>query len=210
MMFSHIFPHIISILSGAIFVMALIAGIGPQTLNIMEHSINKNYAYTVAGVCFIADGILIVAGGVGLSFSNSRIITLLINCGGIIFITWYLFVKLKSLFHKHNKYNIKAQQLSQMQSVIKALALTWLNPLVFIDTIVVIGGLASHYHGFEFVDFMVGAILGDFVWLFGLAFLAKTFSDKLNQVPVWVALDIFSIVSMSFILYKTVMLIIHG
>ena len=60
---SDIMPHFISITTGALFVIALIAGIGPQTLNIMEHAINKNYTYTVAWICFVADGILIILGG---------------------------------------------------------------------------------------------------------------------------------------------------
>jgi L-lysine exporter family protein LysE/ArgO len=204
-----IISHIISILGGAIFVIAVISGIGPQTLNVMEHAINKNYAYTVAGVCFIADSILIVASCVGLSLSASPVITLLINYVGIIFIAIYLFFKLKSLFSRHHKYDINLQHTSQTKSIIRALALTWLNPLVYIDTIVVIGGIASHYHGVKFLDFLLGAVLGDFIWLFGLAYLAKRFANKLNRIPVWVTLDIFSTVSMSIILYKTITLIIN-
>ncbi len=194
--------HLLAILSGAVFVMAVIAGVGPQSLNIMSHAIRRNHAYSVAFTCFIADSALILLGGVGLSLSGSSDIILMINVIGILFMTWYTINKIIGLFKQRKKFQINDDNaLTQKQAIV--------NPLVFIDTIVVIGGTASQYHGATWVDFMIGAVLGDFAWIFGLAYLAKSFSNQLNKAIIWIMLDIMTIIIILIILYKTIGYVIH-
>ena len=200
--------NLIAILSGAIFVLAIISGIGPQNLNVITHGIRKNHSYTVALVCAIADISLILAGGIGLSLSGSQTIIVIINIIGIIFMSWYLFIKVKGLFRHHDQLVIKSIHETRKKAIIRALALTLLNPLVFIDTIVIIGATSSHYHGVEWVNFILGAILGDLVWLFGITFIAQSFAKQLNRVGVWVTLDILTIIVMIVVLYKTILFVI--
>lgn len=200
--------NIIAIFNGAIFVIAIIAGIGPQNLNTLTHAIKKNYAYTVAVTCFIADSILILAGAFGLSLNKSIIIINTINVIGVVFMLWYLLHKIRSLFQKHSKFRISNKLLSRNQSIFQALALTWLNPLVFMDTIVIIGGNSLQYRGLARTNFIVGAVLGDFIWLFGLTSIAKKFSYKLNRTIIWILLDIMTIVIMVVILYKTIRFVV--
>ncbi len=196
--------NLVAIFSGTIFVLAVIAGIGPQNLNIISHAIKRNHALAVSTTCCLADLTLLIAGGVGLSLSGSKIIILIINVVGIVFMLWYLSVKIRSLFRQHKKLQIVEERQTRNQAILKALALTWLNPLVLIDTIVIIGGTSSHYHGTAWIDFMLGAILGDIVWIYGITFLASFFADQLNRVQIWIALDILTIGIMLVILYKTI------
>lgn len=196
--------NIIAIFNGAIFVIAIIAGIGPQNLNTLTHAIKKNHAYLVATTCFFADAILILAGAFGLSLNKSTVIIDVINIVGILFMLWYLIYKIRSLFQKHSKFKISNKTLSKKQSVFQALALTWLNPLVFMDTIVIIGGNSLQYTGVARTNFIIGAILGDFLWLFGLTTIAKKLSHKLNRTIIWIMLDVMTIIIMVVILYKTI------
>lgn len=196
--------NILAIFSGAMFVLAIIASIGPQNLNTLTHGIKRNHAYLVATTCFFADSVLILAGALGLSLGKSRIIINAINIMGIIFILWYLLYKIRSLFQTHSKFRISNKLLSKKQSVLQALALTWLNPLVFLDTIVIIGGASLQYVGTARVNFILGAILGDFVWLFGLTAVASRLSHRLNRTSIWIGLDIITIFIMFMILYKTI------
>ncbi|MFN7094200.1 MAG: LysE/ArgO family amino acid transporter [Burkholderiales bacterium] len=200
--------HLWAILSGAIFVLAVIAGIGPQNLNTLNHAIQKNHAYPVATTCFLADSTLILAGGIGLTLADSHLIILFINLIGILFMTGYLLLKIRGLFQHRSKLTIKGELLTQRQAILRALALTWLNPLVFIDTIVVIGGTATQYIGSRRIDFIVGALLGDLVWLFGLTFVASALAHKLNRTSVWISLDILTIGIMLIILYKTILFVV--
>lgn len=200
--------NLIAVFNGAIFVIAIIAGIGPQNLNTLTHAIKKNHAYLVATTCFIADSILILAGAFGLNLNKSTIIVDIINIIGIIFMLWYLLYKIRSLFQKHTKFKISNKLLSRKQSVFQALALTWLNPLVFMDTIVIIGGNSLQYSGIARTNFILGAVLGDFVWLFGLTAIAKKFSYRLNRTIIWILLDIMTIIIMIIILYKTIKFVV--
>ena len=117
---------------------------------------------------------------------------------------WYLVHKTRGLFQKHSKFTINSNFLTRKESILQALALTWLNPLVFMDTIVIIGGTATQYIGLGRATFILGAILGDFIWLFGLTTIAKSISHKLNRTSIWVSLDVITIGIMVVILYKTI------
>lgn len=196
------------ILSGALFVLGIIAGIGPQNLNIISHAIKRNHEIYVANVCFLSDIILITLGFIGLSLSSSHIIVLLINILGIMFLSWYLLIKIKGLFVVRSQYNVNDNILTRRQSILRALALTWLNPLVFIDTIVVIDGNALQYIGVDRLDFLVGALIGDFLWIYGLTILVRIFSHRLNRIWIWVMLDILTVIIMCLVLYKTILYII--
>lgn len=200
--------NILAIISGAVFVLAIIAGIGPQNLNTLTHAIKKNYPYTVATTCFFADVTLILIGVFGVGLNHNKIIVDTINLIGIIFMLWYLLLKLRGIFHKHTKFKVGNRLLSKKQSILQALALTWLNPLVFMDTIVIIGGTSLQYTGIAHTNFIIGAVLGDFIWLFGLTTIAKKLSHRLNRVEVWVTLDIITIIIMIIILYKTIKFLI--
>lgn len=195
--------HILAVLSGTIFVLGIIAGVGPQNLFIISHAIKKNHTWTVAMTCCFADLTLLLLGAIGLTFSGSSTVILIINIIGILFMLWYLYEKIKGLFRHRKKLQFEDVPQTRSQVIVKALALTWLNPLVFIDMIVVVGGTATHYSGMAWTHFMLGAVLGDLIWVFGVTAIARSFADKLNRVGVWVALDIMTIIIMFAILYKT-------
>lgn len=186
---------------GAILVIGIIAGIGPQNLNTMSHAIRKNHEYAVATTCFLADTILILIGCIGISILNSPTINKIINIVGILFLSYYLFMKLRGL-NQPNNVKLDAKIVNKKTAIIRALGLTWLNPLVFIDTIVVIGGVSASYIGINHIAFTLGAILGDFIWLFGLTFLSRTFADKLNRPAVWFMIDISTIILVGYVLIK--------
>jgi L-lysine exporter family protein LysE/ArgO len=200
--------HLLAIFSGAVFTLAVIAGIGPQSLLLISHGIKRNHPIAVATTCFLADISLILLACIGLSISDSHYIFLIINILGIIFISWYLYTKIKNLFKKREKISIQSDILTRKQAILRGIALTWLNPIVIIDTIVVIGGTATQYSGINRIDFTIGALLGDFVWTYALIYLAIIFSHKLNRVAIWLILDTFTILIMCFIWYKTLLFII--
>lgn len=189
------------VINAMLFVIGIIAGIGPQTLNIISHGIQKNYAVTITVTCVLADAILIVFGCVGLSyFEEATILIRVINAVGAIFLSWYLINKIKGLFLPHHVRISKHKDTTFIQAITKALAITWLNPLVFIDTIVLIGGTSATYHGNQKWLYLTGALLGDFVWLFSLMLAGIIFSNKLNKPKVWITLDIFTIIIVLYVM----------
>lgn len=196
--------HILAILSGTVFGITIIAGIGPQSLNILTHAIKNNYPCLVALICIIADGALIILGAFGLGLSNSKLLFSWVNLFSIAFILWYISQKIRSVFHQFNHFKLNNRMLSWQKSVLKALSLTLLNPLVYIDTVAIIGGHSLRYQGFARVDFIIGTLIGDFIWLFGLVLVGKKFAYCLNKRPFWICLDITTIAIMSVILFKII------
>jgi|GEM_PF-1934597 len=196
-------PFFTTLFGGAIFVIGVIAGIGPQNLNTMTHAIRRNHEYIVATTCFLADTVLILIGCLGLKFAESKILLFLINIVGIGFLTYYLWLKIRGLNKPHD---IKFSQeiVDKKTAIFRALALTWLNPLVAIDTLIVIGGVSTNYHGIFNFAFIAGAILGDFIWLFGLTLISRTFAERLNRPLVWMFIDISTIILVAYILIRMV------
>ena len=190
-------------LGGAIFVLGVIAGIGPQNLNTMTHAIRRNHEYAVATTCFLADAVLILLGGVGLALTGAKWFLLLINVVGVIFLSYYLWLKIRGL-NKPHEVKFANTVLDKKTAIFRALALTWLNPLVFVDTIIVIGGASTHYSGSQHFAFMIGALLGDFVWLFGLTLISRTYAEKLNRPSVWLVIDISTIILVAYVLVKMI------
>ncbi len=190
-------------LSGIVIVIGIIAGIGPQNLNIITHAIRRNHEYNVALTCFVADSFLILLGTLGLKFTNSTVFIVLINLVGIAFLSYYLWTKIRDLNLPHDL-KISLQILDKKTAVLRALALTWLNPLVIIDTFVVIGGVSTHYAGAANSAFILGAVLGDLAWIFGLTWIARTFARQLNRPRVWMVIDISTIMLLAFILIKMI------
>ena len=192
-----------TLFAGALFVLGVIAGIGPQNFNTINHAIRRNHEYAVATTCFLADSVLILVGCIGLQFTNSKWLLLVINLIGIAFLIYFLWKKVRGLNVPHQvKFNYEI--LDKKTSILRALALTWLNPLVFIDTLVIIGGASTHYHGLSHFAFTLGALFGDFIWLFGLTLVARTFSEKLNRPAVWMLIDISTIILVAYILIKMI------
>ncbi len=191
------------ILGSGLLVIGIIAGIGPQNLNTMTHAIRKNHAYLVATTCFIGDSFLILVGCIGLQFATSKIFLNTVNIIGILFMCYFLWSKLNNLT-KVKQIKFEQRILSKKVAVIRALGFTLLNPLVFIDTIVIIGGASTFYDGNKHLAFILGALLGDAIWLFGLTKLSMMFADRLNHPKVWLLIDLATIIIVAFVLIKMV------
>jgi len=88
---------ITTVMGGAIFVIGVIAGIGPQNLNTMSHAICRNHEYTVATTCFLADVVLILLGCLGLQFMAAQWLLIVVHLVGIVFLAYYLWGKLEAL-----------------------------------------------------------------------------------------------------------------
>lgn len=197
------FDFLYTSFTAALLVIGVIAGVGPQNLNLISHAIRKNHTFAVALTCFLADSILILIGCIVLNQINSKIFISTINIVGILFLSFYTFIKIKDI-NKPRNIKFDNNFISKKVAIFRSLALTWLNPLVFIDTIVVIGGTSTHYDGVHHTAFTIGALLGDFIWLFGVAYLAHKFSKQLNKTWIWKTIDAITIVLVIYIIIKLI------
>lgn len=161
----------------------MILPLGPQNAFVMNQGIRRQYPLMVAGLCALSDLILICAGIFGGSavLMQSPWLMALVTWGGVAFLLWYGFGALKTAFSQQLEL-ASAEVLKQgrWRIIMTMLAVTWLNPHVYLDTFVVLGSLGGQLAAEPKRWFALGTISASFIWFFGLALLAAWLSPRLR------------------------------
>jgi L-lysine exporter family protein LysE/ArgO len=173
----------------------MILPIGAQNSHILNHGIKKNHHFLAATICMFCDVTLIALGVFGGAklIATSPILITVISWGGIIFLLAYA-----SLSFRHAWLNGYAQENhSATRSnkrpwlvVASTLAVTLLNPHVYLDTVVILGSVGGQFQGSEKIAFAVGTMLASMLWFYSLAGAAAKLSPWLSQRKVKRSIDI--------------------
>lgn len=172
-------------LKGFFLSLSLIVAIGAQNAFIIKQGIARNHVFMVSGICFICDVILMGLGvfGVGEFLAKNTILNLLIAFAGIVFVVYYGFMSLKSAYsHSHATHFSQPSPLSLKKTIGLTLAVTLLNPHVYLDTVFVIGATALTFSFDEKIIFAYGALSASFLWFFGLGYGALRLSRVLIKM----------------------------
>ncbi|GBU13214.1 arginine transporter [Enterobacterales bacterium] len=170
-------------LQGLAMSAAMILPIGPQNAFVMNQGIRKQYHLMIATLCAVSDAALICAGIFGGSALLSQSPTLLavVSWGGVAFLLWYGWGAFRTAFSKNPALaQAEVAKQSRWKIVVSMLAVTWLNPHVYLDTFVVLGSLGGSLSSDERSWFALGAVSASALWFFGLAILAAMLSPWLN------------------------------
>ncbi|QIQ22030.1 LysE/ArgO family amino acid transporter [Zophobihabitans entericus] len=195
------------ILRGAIISGSLIIAIGAQNLFVLKQGLMRNHIFWVSLICFLCDAILISIGvlGVGGIISQSTIATIVLACGGAIFLLWYGFNAFKSAYKGNSFIDLSDKDLRNKTPLAKiilaTLAITLLNPHVYLDTVVIIGGIAGTLSFEQKASFLIGAASASCIWFFGLGYGARLLTPMFRSKRMWQILDIFVGCVMFFIAY---------
>ena len=172
----------------------LIVAIGAQNAYVLRQGLKGEHVFAVAGLCFLVDVVLIALGAGGFAS--------LIAChaGATDIIAWagaaFLFVYGLRAFHGAVKPGtLEARDArnaggSLRTSALTALALSLLNPHVYLDTVVLIGGLAAQHPPGLRAAFAFGAMAASLVWFFGLGYGAGKLAPVFARPRAWRLLDI--------------------
>ncbi|WP_301006732.1 LysE family transporter [Helicobacter sp. UBA3407] len=183
--------------------LSLLVAIGAQNVFIIKQGISKNHIFVVSGICFFCDVVLMGFGifGIGEFLAKNRILNLLIASVGILFVLYYGFFSLKSAFfaESHPKF-LQSNSLSLKKTILLTLAVTLLNPHVYLDTVFVIGATALMFNFDEKIIFACGAFTASFLWFFGLGYGALKLSQILIQITK--IIDILIAIIMFFIAFS--------
>jgi len=155
---------------------AMILPLGPQNVFVMNQGIRRQYHLMIASLCALSDIALICAGIFGGSalLSRSPLLLLLVTWGGVAFLLWYGWGAFRTAFSQHLALaTAEEMKQSRWRIVATMLAVTWLNPHVYLDTFVVLGSLGSQLAPEIRSWFVLGAASASIVWFFALALLAS-------------------------------------
>jgi len=168
---------------GLVLGAAMILPLGPQNAFVMNQGIRRQYPLMVAGLCALSDLVLICAGIFGGSavLMQSPWLMALVTWGGVAFLLWYGFGALKTAFSQQLELaNAEVLKQGRWRIIATMLAVTWLNPHVYLDTFVVLGSLGGQLAAEPKRWFALGTISASFIWFFGLALLAAWLAPRLR------------------------------
>lgn len=173
---------------------SLIIAIGAQNSYVLKNGILKKHVFITALLCSILDVILITAGTLGLSsiIDGNKILMLLSTAFGILFLTYYGVSSIIKAIKSNETFNIENYKTddSLKKTIVTILALTLLNPHVYLDTVILIGSIGSKFPAHEQIDFIIGACSASFVWFFSLAYGARILIPLFKKEITWKILDI--------------------
>jgi len=162
---------------------ALILPLGPQNAFVMNQGIRRQYHLMIASLCALSDIILICGGIFGGSaiLMQSPWLLALVTWGGVAFLLWYGWGALRTAMSS-NLELASAEVLKQgrWKIVVTMLAVTWLNPHVYLDTFVVLGSLGGQLADDAKRWFALGTISASILWFYGLAILAAWLAPRLR------------------------------
>ena len=186
-----------STLAGFLTGFSLIVAIGAQNAFVLRQGLAKSHVAAVVTVCAVSDLVLIFAGvgGIGAIVEHAAWIIDVVRWFGVAFLCWYAAVSLRNAFRTGDLGSDNGRGAfhdTRRAVVARAVALTWLNPHVYLDTVLLIGSVAAaHDHGAGGRWwFASGAGAASILWFSGLGFGARVLGPLLARPRAWQVLDV--------------------
>ena len=178
-------------ITGFTISLSLILAIGAQNAFVLRQGLKGQYVFSIAMLCALSDALLITLGIVGFDLLIKSISSLEIIARylGALFLFIYGGMSFYAVFFKqHQLVAAEDHHLSYSQALLICLAFTWLNPHVYLDTLVLIGSISSQYPG-EKIAFGLGAVSASFVFFFLLGYGAAMLRAFFKRRFSWKILD---------------------
>jgi len=184
-------------LAGLLFGLSLIVAIGAQNTYVIRQGIARAHVPTVVTICAVSDVILIAAGiAGGAVVGHARGLLLTVRLLGAAFLLGYAALAARRALRPGPGIAGGAAATSSWPAVAATcLAFTWLNPAVYLDTVVLLGSVAATRPDPWW--FGGGAAVASIAWFTGLGFGARLLAPVFRQRRAWRALDVFVAVVMT-------------
>ena len=184
-------------LTGLLTGLSLIVAIGAQNAFVLRQGLRRARVGAIVTVCILSDIALIVAGvaGIGAVVQHADWALQAVRWFGVAFLTWY---GLSSAWRARRPSALAASadgtgggaQPGLASTLRRILALTWLNPHVYLDTMVLLGSIANSRGPVDRWWFAVGAMVASTLWFLGLGFGARFAAPLLTTPRAWQVLDL--------------------
>jgi len=198
-----------SLLAGLGLGFSLIVAIGAQNLFVLRQGVRREHLLAVVAVCAISDAVLIVLGvsGIGVLLDAVPWLIVVVRWAGAAFLVGYGLLAARRAWRPSGEtlrvdtaasssipdaggttVRTRPARTTLTATVLTCLALTWLNPHVYLDTVFLLGSVAST-HGDGRWAFAVGACLASLAWFSGLGFGSRFLGRWLDTPRAWRILD---------------------
>ncbi len=196
------------LLAGLLLGFSLIVAIGAQNVFVLRQGLRREHVALVAGICAASDAVLIVVGvsGIGAATTAMPWLVGVVRWAGAAFLTGYGVLAARRALTSDGQGLVDTatpvtpavvggsqvatltRQSTAVTVALTTLALTWLNPHVYLDTVFLLGSVSATHGDGRWV-FAAGATLASIMWFFGLAHGARLLSRWLATARAWRLLD---------------------
>ncbi|SFA96567.1 L-lysine exporter family protein LysE/ArgO [Poseidonocella pacifica] len=176
--------------AGFALAFSLILAIGAQNAFVLRQGLRRTHVFAVCLTCALSDALLIAAGvaGFGALVEAAPWLEQVMRLGGAAFLLVYGARALRSAWQsRHGLEPIKETTHSLRATLLTCLALTWLNPHVYLDTVVLLGAVSAQYP--DRLSFALGAMTSSFVFFFALGYGARKLAPFFAAPRSWAVLD---------------------
>ncbi|GGE55441.1 putative transporter [Agaricicola taiwanensis] len=170
----------------------LIMAIGAQNMFVLRHGLQRRHVGPIVLFCAAADAVLIAAGvaGLGALLSALPSLALWLTLGGVIFLGSYGVIALRRALQPGSMIPGTAAPLSLAQALGTAAGFTFLNPHVYLDTVLLVGAVGSGQPPALQPVFVLGAATASFAWFASLGYGAQFLAPFFARPLAWRVLDI--------------------
>lgn len=209
-MSEHLFgPSLSAYFTGLALGFSLIVAIGAQNAFVLRQGLRREHVFPVCLICSLSDAVLIIFGVTGFRTISERFAWLeqLLRYGGAAFLIWYGVMSLKSAVKSSGSLLAAENSPAPLgRTLAVCLALTWLNPHVYLDTVVMLGILSIGFPGAGHL-FAAGAVTASFTFFFALGYGARLLRPLFAKPVVW---RIFEVAIAAMMFFLAAMLIRAG
>ena len=184
-------PLIAPAIEGFLLGAGLIIAIGAQNAFILRQGLLRSHVFVLCLICAFSDALLIAIGvaGLGLLIEQNAVLLRFVAVAGALFLLAYAIIAARRAIRPHSLQTGKQAALKLKPAIATVLAFTFLNPHVYLDTVVLVGSLSAQFAGAERTAFGAGAALASFVWFFGLGYGARWLTPIFASATAWRLLD---------------------
>ena len=180
------------LLTGFATGLSLIVAIGAQNAFVLRQGLRREHVLPVAALCATADALLVAAGvaGVGTLVESAPLVVDVLRWGGVAFLLAYAALALRRAL-RPGALVVEDRAPSRLLPVLgTAAALTFLNPHVYLDTVLLLGSIAAQHGPDGRWVFAAGAVVASVVWFFGLGLGARRLAPLFTRPAAWRVVDL--------------------
>jgi L-lysine exporter family protein LysE/ArgO len=170
--------------------LSLIIAIGAQNAFVIRQGLSRSHVLLVVLICATSDALLIFlgTGGLGTVIQSKPDLLEFIRWFGVLYLTWFGAKSVRSVL-SHQSLEVGEGTTSSKKAVIlSVLGFTFLNPHVYLDTVILLGSIANQFAEDRWY-FALGASLGSVLWFSAIGFGAKAASRFMSRPVFWKILD---------------------
>ena len=169
----------------------LIVAIGAQNAFVLTQGVRRNHHLAVATVCALCDAALIGLGvtGAGALVASNPTLAKVAAAGGALFLAWYGLNAFLSMLRGGTLQAEESASKGLKHTLSLALAVTLLNPHVYLDTIVLMGSVSGQFAQPDRYVFGMGAVTASFAWFFSLSLGGQLLAPLFRRELTWRILD---------------------